>query len=100
MPATAYLTSIGVGTCCCHNDPKCRPKTGMIITGSPNKTTNGLPNARLGDLFLGTCGHTSIMVGGSPNTFVNGLPQCRTGDPFSGCIVGVIVTGSPNSITN
>jgi len=89
MPGTAFLTSIGVGTCCCHSDPKCRSKTGMIVTGSPDKITNGLP-----------CGHVSVMVSGSPNVITNGRGQCRIGDVFSGCIIGIIVSGSPDSITN
>ena len=100
MPGTAFLTSVGVGTCCCHSDPKCRSKTGMIVSGSPDKITDGLPTARIGDVFLGTCGHVSVMVSGSPNVITNGLGQCRIGDVFSGCLIGVIVSGSPDSITN
>jgi len=101
MPATAYVMSVGIGTCCCHHHPECRDNMpGMIVSGSPNKFTNNLPNARLTDVFLGACGHVSIMASGSPNDFTDELPQCRVMDTFVGCITGIIVSGSPNSVTN
>lgn len=99
MPATAFMTSVGVGTCCCHQG--CVSITGIIVVGSPDKNTEGNANCRLSDLFLASCGHFAIMITGSPNVTVNGLPQCRVGDNFQGsCPVGVLVTGAVRATTN
>ena len=71
---------------------------GSIITGSHNVLTNGIPQARLGD--LATCAIHGILsiVTGSPNVYANGRPIARTGDV---CSCGaVIVSGSFNTHAN
>jgi uncharacterized Zn-binding protein involved in type VI secretion len=97
---TARLTDLWSGICCCHFDPPCIGMSGPIITCSPNVRTNNLGNARIGDVVIGFCGHAGIIVTCSPNVITNNRGQARLGDAVSGCTIGNIVTGSPNSVLN
>ena len=100
MPASARLTDLWSGICCCHTDPTCIGMSGQIITGSPNDYSGGLAQARLTDITIGWCGHTGTIVTSSPNCKANGLGKARIGDQVTGCNIGVIVTGSPNHNVN
>jgi len=100
MPASAIVTSVGVGTCCCHPPYPCISISGVIVVGSPDKTIEGNAACRLNDVFLASCGHVAIMILGSPDVTVNGLPQCRIGDNFQGCPIGVLVSGATTHTTN
>ena len=62
-----------------QNDSTTTPGTG-VEEGSSNVIINGKPAARLGDRT--NCG---VIVRGSSNVFINGRPMARTGDPTSGC---------------
>lgn len=53
---------------------------GGVVQGSPNVIINGKPAARLGDRT--NCG---VIVNGSSNVFINGRPMARVGDNTSGC---------------
>lgn len=100
MPGAATVLSVGVGICCCHSSPTCRPMVGIIITGSGAKSINNIGAARVTDLFLGACGHPSIMVTGSPNEASDSLSESRITDMFVGCVVGIIVSGSGDVTIN
>lgn len=100
MPASARLTDIWSGICCCHPPIPCIGMTGPIITGSPNCNSGGLAQARLTDMTIGQCGHPGTIVTASPTVNANGLGKARIGDQVTGCNIGVIVTGSPNHNIN
>jgi uncharacterized Zn-binding protein involved in type VI secretion len=89
------LTDQGLGDDNCHDSTK-KNVTGIIIQGSGNVITNGLPTARLMDMVMRGDGHTGIIVGGAAKTLVNGLPVARIGDPFVGCFTGTLIEGSGN----
>jgi uncharacterized Zn-binding protein involved in type VI secretion len=98
MPNNARVTDIAIGVCCCH--PSCIPMVGVIVTGSPNTTSNNLAQARVSDIVIGGCGHVGIIIAGSPNVQCNNLSAARIGDPVVGCLIMTIATGSCNIITN
>lgn len=100
MAASARVTDLWAGICCCHTDPTCIPMVGPIVTGSPNEKSGGLAQARLTDITIGYCGHPGIIVTASPNCKVNNLGSARIGDQVTGCNIGVIITGSPNHNIN
>ena len=100
MPASARLTDIWSGICCCHPPIPCIGMSGPIITGSPNDNSGSLAQARLTDITMGWCGHTGVIVTASSNCKANGLGKARIGDQVTGCNIGVIITGSPNHNVN
>jgi uncharacterized Zn-binding protein involved in type VI secretion len=53
---------------------------GGVAEGSSNVFINGRPAARVGDKT--NCG---VIVRGSSNVFINGKPMARTGDNTAGC---------------
>lgn len=89
------LTDSGVGDDKCHSDTK-KGVSGIIVSGSGNVITNGLPTARLTDIVLRSDGHSGTIVGGAGKSLANGLPIARIGDPFVGCFTGTLVGGSGN----
>jgi len=88
------LIDQGYGVDDCHSTPK--TGTGIIIQGSANVVTNGLPTARLMDIVMFGDGHTGTIVGGAAKTLANALPVARIGDPFVGCFTGTLIEGSGN----
>ena len=100
MPSSARLTDLWVGICCCHSKPTCIPMAGPIITGSPNDNSGGLPQARLTDMVIGYCGHSGTIVSAASYCVANSLGKARIGDMVVGCVIGNIVTGSPNHIVD
>jgi uncharacterized Zn-binding protein involved in type VI secretion len=62
------------------NDATTTPQGAGVEEGSNNVIINGKPAARLGDRT--NCG---VIVRGSNNVFINGKPMARTGDVTSGC---------------
>lgn len=88
------IGDVGRGICCEGDDHEA---TGIIITGSPNVNSEGLANARLGDILISTsCGHQRVgtIISGSPTVNANGLSIARIGDSFDGCFSGIIITGA------
>jgi uncharacterized Zn-binding protein involved in type VI secretion len=73
---------------------------GVIVTGAMRTFVNGRPLARLGDLHVCPIpGHgVNPIVTGSLNTLTEGRPNARVGD-VTAC-GAVIVTGSPDTMTN
>lgn len=100
MAASARVTDLWSGICCCHSNPTCIPMGGLIVTGSPNDNSGGLAQARLTDMTIGWCGHPGIIVTSSPNVFTNTHGKARIGDQVTGCNIGKIITGSPNHNVN
>jgi uncharacterized Zn-binding protein involved in type VI secretion len=76
--------------------------TGVIITGSPITSVDGLGVARVGDLTSHNCPHCSvgILLTGSPITTADGIPVSRFGDAVNEtCGSGIIITASPISFS-
>ena len=94
MPKTSRIGDI----CCCH--PGCIGMTGIIVTGCAFETICNSPDARIGDIVLGFCGHVGILVTGSPNMTVCNSRRVRISDVFVGCFNGIIVTGCSTHNTN
>lgn len=89
----AIVTSVGVGTCTCHDNPT--SMSGIIINGSGNVGATGIGVAQVGvSIVLGKCGHTGILVSGASTVKANGLSVGQITSVFSGCFSGVIITGS------
>ena len=95
MPSSSRLTDLWSGICCCHSHPTCITMGGYIITASPNHNSGGLPQARLGDMTIGWCGHPGTIITAAPTDLTNGLGKARIGEVVAGCNIGNIITGNP-----
>ena len=100
MSASARLTDIWTGICCCHSDPTCISMGGRIISSSGNIESVGLGQGRLSDLTIGWCGHPGNIVSGSPNVQANSLGAAYIGSTVYGCNIGQVVTGAANHQIN
>ena len=98
MRSASTIGDIGIGICCCHDDPKCIPMTGLIVTGSSDAYIENVSVARTGDIVVGICGHVGILVGGASNILINNRHKIGVGDIFVGCFTGTIVTGKDSTI--
>ena len=99
MRSASTTGDIGVGICCCHDDPKCIPMTGLIVSGSTDTYIENMSAARTGDIVVGICGHVGILIGGSSNIVIdNNRYKIGVGDTFVGCFNGIIVTGKSSTI--
>lgn len=96
MPKAARVNDLWSGICCCHIMPTCISMVGYIVTGSPDSKSNNLGNARIGDVTIGSCGHTGLIVSGSSTCKSNNLGKARIGSYVSGCNIGIVITGSPD----
>ena len=92
MPGEARLTDIGVGVCVCHEDPE--PMVGMLMTSAVTVFAETLPNSRLTDVMVGSCGHCGIVCTSALTVFSESLPNARMADVFSGCFTGTIATSA------
>jgi hypothetical protein len=99
MAGISRLTDIWVGICCCHTDPTCIPMIGFIISGSSNAKSENLGVGRVGDITIGTCGHTGSVVSGSVTNLTNGAGKSTVGSTIAGCNQGTMVTGSSTHLT-
>ena len=68
--------------------------TGFIITSGQTMEVENSLVARIGDIVMGSCGHTGIIVTGSPYLILEDQGVARIGDQFSGTFSGTIVTGA------
>lgn len=102
MAGVAKIGSIWVGTCICSNENHDDPidTVGTIISGSGNVLADGVGQGRIGDLILAECGHIGIIVSGSANVTANGIGKGSVGSVTSGCLKGVIATGSSTTNVN
>ncbi|RLD66650.1 MAG: hypothetical protein DRI84_04350 [Bacteroidetes bacterium] len=94
MPDVARIGDPWVGVCLVHG-----PRTGEIITGSPDHFSGGPAVARIGDTVRATCGDTSPIVTGSSTNFTNGKGKAHVGSTTTGILKGQITAGNPNHIT-
>jgi uncharacterized Zn-binding protein involved in type VI secretion len=101
MPGMARVGDMFSGICCCYPSPPpvCIAMVGTIVTGEPNHTADGLSVALLGSLVVGACGHTGIIITASSKTSSGGVANAFLGSSVSGCLIGTIITGSPNVST-
>lgn len=92
----AFVTSIGVGFCIhpSHSPHIPLPMIGVVVIGSPNKSSESLAAARVGDIVIGTCGHIGILIMGSSNVQSTYIQQSLIGSPFAGYFNGIIVEGA------
>ena len=70
------------------------PAPGVVVQGSSDVQSGGLPAARVGD---GTTTQGGGVVEGSSDVFINGKPAARLGDKTN---CGVVVRGSGNVFIN
>ena len=70
------------------------PASGVVVQGSSDVQSGGLPAARVGDATTAPDGGVAE---GSSNVFINGKPAARVGDRTN---CGVIVRGSSNVFIN
>lgn len=93
---SARIGDVGTGICCCHSDPTCQARTGIIVEGSSTVFADGLGMAGIGNVVKAEpCGHTGILVSGSTTVFREGIGASTIGSPFgSGCFSGIIVSGA------
>ena len=70
------------------------PAPGVVVQGSSDVQSGGLPAARVGD---GTTTPGGGVVQGSSDVFINGKPAARLGDKTN---CGVVVRGSSNVFIN
>jgi len=100
MRSASTTGDIGVGICCCHDDPKCIPMTGIIVSGSTDTFIENIPAARTGDIVVGVCGHVGVLIDGSSNINIDSANRYKVGvnDLFVGCFTGIIVTGKSSTI--
>jgi uncharacterized Zn-binding protein involved in type VI secretion len=96
MQSVARVTDLFAGVCACHPPLPPIGMTGVVVTGSGNVKSNGLGNARVGDIVIGFCGHFGIIVNGSPTVRSNEIGNAKFGSAVVGCLIGTIVAGSGN----
>ena len=97
MSNNARLTDMWAGVCVCHKTPV--GMAGIIVTSAGSVLSEGMGEARVGDITIGFCGHPGVIVSGSGITVSEGSSQARTGDPVVGCNIGVIVTGAGSVVS-
>jgi uncharacterized Zn-binding protein involved in type VI secretion len=74
---------------------------GRIITASGNTKANNRGIARLNDIVLTDCGHTSKIITGSPNHKTNNRPTARLNDSIgAGPYSARIITASGDTSVN
>jgi uncharacterized Zn-binding protein involved in type VI secretion len=56
---------------------------GAVVSGSPTLSSDGLPVARIGDLFACPIHGLRTIVSGSTREFADGIGIARIGDPIS-----------------
>jgi len=97
MPKVARIGDTWTGICKCHPTPI--PMTGIIISGSPDTFSEGKAIARVGDITIGTCGHTGVIITGSTINKSNGKFKAIVGSQVTGCNIGIVITGATSHYT-
>lgn len=97
MFPSARFGDVAVGFCKAHESTKSIVAT--IINGSPDVTTNNVPQAHMTDVLISTCGHPTTIMTGSSTVLTNTLPHARQTDQVIGPPTGSIITGSSNVIS-
>lgn len=94
MSNISRIGDVGVGICCCHPPIPCIGMSGILITAAQTHISEGSNVSRIGDIVLGSCGHTGVMVSGNSSYISEGSPVTSIGDSFSGCFTGTLTTGA------
>ncbi len=83
------VTDLAIGTCVCSPSPF--PATGIVMNGSTQVMTGGLPAAQAGvSIVMFPCG-TSVIVPTGVSFISGGLPLAKMGDTVVGCGNGVLM---------
>lgn len=98
MPGIARINDMVTGICSCHTSPI--PTGGIIVNGSGDVKVNELGCVKTGAIVVSFCGHVGIIVTGSPTVTANGIGVARIGDIVIGCLTGMVVTGSGDTIVD
>jgi uncharacterized Zn-binding protein involved in type VI secretion len=102
LRGVARLGDLTYGECSDESHNKPLNIKGKIITASPNIKSDNRPVARLGDMVMSDCGHTSKIITASPNTSGNTkggiarLADLVGGGPYK----AKIITASPTTISS
>lgn len=95
----ARLNDRTFGTCSAHPAPLVTG--GRIITASGDTKANNRGIARLNDIVLADCGHTSKIITASPNHKTNNRPTARLNDSIgAGPYSARIITASGDTSVN
>ena len=87
------------GTCTAHITPI--TTGGTITTGSPTIVVNDQPCARLGDIVLADCGHTSVITSASSIVIGDEPPIARINDTVgNGPYTATIISASSDVFAN
>ena len=94
MPGICRIGDIGYGLCTVPDSD--HNVTGIIVAGAGRSLTEKSNIARLDDMIISDCGHsTSYINSGSGTVFVEGSPVARIGDTFSGSTWdGTLISGA------
>lgn len=97
----ARLNDRTQGVCSHSSHPSPISVGGKIITASGDTKANGRGVARLNDIVLTDCGHTSKIITGSGDTKTNGRLTARLNDLVgAGPYSARIITASGNTNVN
>ena len=67
---------------------------GVMVTGEPQRTIDGMCICVTGSIGVGDCGHQCRSIGQSVVWDIDGKPVVRIGDMVTDGIEGILVTGS------
>lgn len=93
----ARLNDTTHGVCSEHG-----PIKGKIITSSSTTLINNRGVARIGDTVQADCGHTGIIITGSDAFIENKQLRniARVSSKFEGIYSGIVISGSPDTLTS
>lgn len=82
MPGLARIGDLAIGIDAHPVPPFVFPWIGTPVTGSPTTTIQGIPSARIGDMYATTCPICGIGTAatGNPKALIGGPPAHRKGD--------------------
>lgn len=94
MANQARVTDVTVGL-----DHSC---VGILLTGSPNATSEGQPQSRMTDISIQSCGDVGVVLTCSGMTTSEGLGNARLSDILLEINGGmaIIASGSPNTMVD
>jgi hypothetical protein len=85
---------IACGVCFCHETPI--STCGILLSSQQQTFVNKRPAIRCLDVTITFCGHISIVSTCSNLSSVKKRGISRTDDLVTGCMIGIITTGSTN----
>ena len=95
MPGICRMSDLGAGDCSHSSHSGTIPMTGIIINGAVTTTSEGLAQAMVTHLVLGSCGHIGMLMSSSTTNSVENIGgTARVSDIFVGIFTGVLVSGT------